>query len=92
MKRTTVFLEEDLQRELRIIADYKKVPAASILREALDQYLHGERGRRARTLRFLAVGRSGTRKTADRHEELLWKDLEPHGEAARPGKRSRRRS
>jgi predicted transcriptional regulator len=92
MKRTTVFMEEDLQRELKIVADYKKVPAASVLRDALDQYLRGERKRRAHTLRFIAVGRSGTKTTADRHEELLWKDLEPHGKARQTGKRSRRRS
>jgi predicted transcriptional regulator len=91
MKRTTVFLEEDLQRELKIVAEYKQMPAASVLRDALDQYLRAERKKRDRKLRFLAIGRSGTRTTADRHEELLWKDLEPHEKSAKAGKGSRRR-
>jgi predicted transcriptional regulator len=88
MKRTTVFLEEELQRELKIVAEYKRLPAASVLRDALDQYLRAERKKRGRKLRFVAVGRSGTKTTADRHEELLWKDLEPHGDPAR--KKARR--
>ena len=92
MKRTTVFLEEELQRELKIVAAYKQLPAASVLRDALDQYLRAERKRRDRKLGFLAIGRSGTRTTADRHEDLLWKDLEPHGKPAKAGKGSRRRA
>jgi predicted transcriptional regulator len=91
MKRTTVFLEEELQRELKIVAEYKRLPAASVLRDALDQYLRAERKKRDRKLRFLAVGRSGTKTTADRHEELLWKDLEPHGKTARAAKKSGQR-
>jgi predicted transcriptional regulator len=90
MKRTTIFLEEELQRELKIVAEYKRLPAASVLRDALDQYLRAERKKRDRKLRFLAVGRSGTKTTADRHEELLWKDLEPHGKPAGAAKKTRR--
>ena len=85
MKRTTVFLDERLQRELKIVAEYRRVPAASVLRDALDQYLGAERKKRDRKLRFLAIGRSGTRTTADRHEELLWKELEPHETPAKAG-------
>jgi predicted transcriptional regulator len=91
MKRTTVFLDEELQREMKIVAEYKRLPAASILRDALDQYLRAEGKKRDRKLRFLAVGRSGTKTTADRHEELLWKDLEPHGKPIRAAKKSGRR-
>ncbi len=91
MKRTTVFLEEELQRELKIVAGYKGLPAASVLRDALDQYLRAERKKRGRKLRFLAVGRSGTRTTAERHEQLLWRDLEPHGGPLRTPKKTGRR-
>jgi metal-responsive CopG/Arc/MetJ family transcriptional regulator len=86
MKRTTVFLEEDLQRELKIVAQYKGVPAASVLRDAIDEYLRAERKRRPRALSIMAIGRSSRRDTAERHEELLWKDLSPHGGSPKPRK------
>jgi predicted transcriptional regulator len=91
MKRTTVFLDEEAQRELRLLAERENAPAASLLREAVDQYLTARRQKPRKPLRFLAAGRSGTRTTAARHEELLFRDLEPHGKARkRPRKPSRK--
>jgi hypothetical protein len=81
MKRTTVFLEEEAERELRLVAERKGVPAASVLREAIDRYLGEERRKTPRPLRFLAAGHSGTRKTAEREEDLVFRDLKPHGVA-----------
>lgn len=91
MKRTTVFLDEELQRELKIVAEYKGVPVASVLRDALDEYLRGERKRRPQTLSFLAIGRSGLKDIAERHEEILWKRLEPHSPSPQPKKTKRSR-
>ena len=91
MKRTTIFLEEELQREIKIVAEYKGVPAASVLRDAIHDYLRAERKRRPRTLSIMAIGRSGRRDIADRHEELLWKDLTPHGGSPKPAKTKRPR-
>jgi hypothetical protein len=80
MKRTTVFLDDEAERELRLAAERRGVPAASVLREALDQYFR--RGRRAAPpLRFEAAGRSGVKTTAERSEDLVFRDLKPHGDS-----------
>ena len=91
MKRTTVFLEEELQRELKMVAEYKGVPAASVLRDAVDEYLRAERKRRPRTLSILGIGRGSGNNIAERHEELLWQDLTPHGGSPKPRKARRPR-
>ena len=92
MKRTTVFLDEAAERDLRLLAERKGVAAASVLREAIDRYLGEERRKTPRLLRFLAVGRSGTRKTTERHEEILFRALEPHGTAPKTRRKSSRRA
>lgn len=91
MKRTTVFLEEEAERELRLVAERKGVPAASVLREAIDRYLGGERRKTPRPLRFLAAGRSGTRRTAQRQEDIVFRDLEPHAVAPKTRRKSSRK-
>jgi len=91
MKRTTVFLDEEIDLELRSSARSKGVPAASVLREALDQYFRKGRGAASPRLRFLAAGRSGTQTTSERQEKLLFQDLEPHGPAPRSRKKQNRK-
>jgi len=92
MKRTTVFLDEEVQRELRFVAERRGEPAANVLREAVDQYLEGQRKKRPRAPRFIAAGRSGTRKTAQNHEEIVFRDLEPHGTDPKTRKKPPRKS
>jgi len=77
MKRTTVFLQEELDREVKALAERQGRPAASVIREALSEYVGRHRG--DCTLSFLAAGRSGRRDVAERHEEILAAELEPHG-------------
>lgn len=89
MKRTTVFLDEGLEREMRSMAESRGKPVASLVREALGRYVAFETKRRP-PLRFLAAGRSGKSDTAERHEELLFRDLTPHGKSPRQTRRSRR--
>lgn len=94
MKRTTVFLEEALQRDLKSLARKEARATASLVREALLSYVARKKRRSRLELSFLAVGRSGRHDTAERHEELLWKALAPHQEqrrrrrSARGGKRA----
>jgi hypothetical protein len=78
MKRTTLFLDESTDRELRLMAQRKKLPVAVLVRDALGRYLHADKRGKGLNLRFLAVGRSGHHDTAERAEELLWSDLRPH--------------
>jgi hypothetical protein len=91
MKRTTIFLEEAADRELRLVAERKGVAAARVLREAIDRYLGEERRKTPRSLRFLAAGRSGTRKTAQRQEDFVFRDLEPHAATAKTRRKPSRK-
>ena len=93
VKRTTVFLAEDAERDLKSLAARQGEPVASLIREAIDEYL-ASRKKERRALGFVAAARSGRDDVATRHEELLWMDLAPHGESAtarKPRKASPRR-
>lgn len=74
MKRTTVFLEEGLEGDLRALARRKAEPMASVVREALASYVAREKTEGAASPSFVAVGRSGHRDTAERHEDLLFRE------------------
>jgi hypothetical protein len=76
MKRTTIFLDESAERDLKALAQRRDVPMADLVREALGRYLVEEKRGESAPLSFIAIGRSGRSDTAERHEELLW--LEPH--------------
>ena len=84
MKRTTFFLDEGMDRELHLLAQQEKIPVAALVRDALGRYLDQARRGRGLRVRFLAAGRSGHRDTAERAEELLWRDLQPHSSSPRP--------
>lgn len=84
MKRTTIFVPEPLERDLQLYARRENKPVASVVREALAEYLttHGSKS----TLpSFTGIGHSGRSDVAERHEELLW--TEPHGGLGPPGPR-----
>lgn len=80
MKRTTIFLDEAVERELDAMSERERRPKASLVREAISEYL-ARKGGRGDLPRFTAVGASGRRDGAASHEEELFEDLEPHGEA-----------
>jgi predicted transcriptional regulator len=73
MKRTTIFVDEALEHDLRAIAGRRGQPVALLVREALAEYVAGEKRGRRTTLSFVAAGASGHADTADRHEEILWR-------------------
>lgn len=90
MKRTTLFLDEQLEHDLRALSKRKGVPLATVVREAMAQYVVNEEQRGRASVRFMAAGRSGHSDTAERQEDLLWGDLDPHGgRASRPAKPAR---
>lgn len=74
---------------MRSMAESRGKPVASLVREALGRYVALETKRRP-PLRFLAAGRSGKSDTAERYEELVFRDLGPHGKSPRQTRRSRR--
>ena len=63
---------------MRLLAQREKLPVAALVRDALGRYLDEARRGKELRLRFLAAGRSGHHDTAERAEELLWRDLQPH--------------
>jgi plasmid stability protein len=96
MKRTTIFIEEGIERELRLVARRRGRSVAAVVRDAIAREVAAET---RPPLSFIGVGDSGQRDVAERHEELLWKTLEPHPlgaaekpSAAAPHSRQRRRA
>jgi len=77
MKRTTIFLDEAVEQDLRGIASRRAVPVASVVREALLEYVTSRKGEIARLPGFVAIGRSGRHDVAARHEEILAAELAP---------------
>lgn len=75
MKRTSLFLDEKLLEKLRRVAARRQVSVAQLVREAVAHYLVP--GASVGTVPSVA-GRfaSGTTDTAERVDDLLWRD--PH--------------
>jgi len=70
MRRTTVFVEDEVLDALQGMARRRGISMAQVTREALAAYVAQHRGKR-KPLTFLAIGRSGRRDVAERFEELL---------------------
>lgn len=76
MKRTTIFLDNELVRALKRLAARRGVSFATVVREAASAYLAAPA---AGAVVPSVAGRfaSGTSDTSARVDELLWS--EPHG-------------
>jgi hypothetical protein len=72
MKRTTMFIDPQLERELQALARREGRPMAALVREAVAQYVAAARPRRSAGPGFVGVGRSGRADVAEKHEELLF--------------------
>ena len=75
MKRTTIFLDDRLLRQLKKLASGRGVSFATVVREAMAAYLAQPAPSGALPS---VAGRfaSGTHDTSERVDALLWKD--PH--------------
>lgn len=69
MKRTTIKLPEDVDREMRDEAARRGMTVSEWTREAITSHLPHQRGRR--TLGFIAAGHSGRSDISERIEEIL---------------------
>ena len=69
MKRTTVTLPDELAGAVEREARRRRTSVSQIVREGLEAHLGRSAG--ARRISFAAVGRSGTRDTARRVDEIL---------------------
>jgi predicted transcriptional regulator len=91
MKRTTVFIDPQIERELQALARRDGRPMAAIVREAVAQYVAAARSRAGSRLGFVAAGRSGRADTAELHEELLFDAAPVSRPRAMPARRARPR-
>ena len=90
MKRTTVFLSEGVERDLQAEARRTGKPMASVVREALAEYVASRRPSGQRPS-FVACAAGRGTDVSERHEELLWRT--PHETLPRrPAKGSRKKA
>jgi len=75
MKRTTIFIDESLERDLQALAERQGRSRAAVVRLALERYVKREKQKAELELGFVGIGRSGRSDIAERHEEYLWQDL-----------------
>jgi Ribbon-helix-helix protein, copG family len=75
MKRTSLFLDAKILQALKRAARRDQVSVASLVREALSRYL-AEPAAAARLPSVTGRFSSGMGDTAERADELLWRD--PH--------------
>ena len=78
MKRTTIFVPESLERDLQLYAKREGLPMAAVVREAVEVYLVSRRLSGV-VPTFTGVGASGRSDIAEKHEAMLFRDLDPHG-------------
>ena len=89
MKRTTIFVPEPLERDLQLYARQERKPVASVVREALVEYLAARREPLSALPSFVGIGESGRADTAELHEELLWRT--PHADSPQTTRAAARR-
>ena len=97
MRRTTIFISEEAEGDLREFARRIKRPVAWVVREAVATYLASQAPPR-RPPASIGSGSSGRVDVASRFEELLFADSAPAGASRRPaaprtrGHKAKRRS
>jgi hypothetical protein len=89
MKRTTIFVPEALERDLQLYARREGKATAAIVREALAAYIAGRPA--ADLPSFTGAFDSGHADTAERQDELIFRNLRPHGETVQAKTKSVRR-
>ncbi len=72
MKRTTIFVGDDLINELKSLSAEENRSMADVVREAMEEYIKRRR-KAVRKFSFVGIGNSGRRDVAEEHERLLWK-------------------
>jgi hypothetical protein len=87
VKRTTIFIPEPLERDLQLFARRSGKPTAALVREALAAYLTQNQPPVALPS-FTGAFDSGHSDTAERHDEILFKNLLPDEKSPRPRART----
>ncbi|MGR3174175.1 MAG: hypothetical protein ACUZ8N_06205 [Candidatus Scalindua sp.] len=74
MKRTTIFADDYLMKELKEISKEENKSVAGVIREAMERHVRQKR-RSKRKLSFIGISKSGKKYIAEKHEDLLWKEV-----------------
>lgn len=94
MKRTTIFLDEGIERDLKSLAYQRREPVSHLVREAIARYVESEVEAAPRLPSFVGIAESGFTDTSERVDELVLAAIEArHGlrpAANRPRKKSPR--
>jgi hypothetical protein len=77
MRRTTLFLDDRTQKQLRQLARKRGTSVAQLVREALALYIARPATPGAAMPSVAGRFTSGTSDTSERVDDLLWRD--PHG-------------
>ena len=76
MNSTTLYLTEDLQRQVEALAIYYNTPKARIMREALTSGMDRLRQKAPRQNKVLLdlakIGGHGPRDLSEKHDQYLW--------------------
>jgi hypothetical protein len=74
MKRTTIFLDESLERRLKQRARREGKSFAQVVREAMAQYVARPAAGPRPLPTFFGIAGGGPPDLSERVDELLWKD------------------
>jgi predicted transcriptional regulator len=77
MKRTTIFLDEALERRLKQSARRQGKSFAQCVREAVAAYVSAPRGRAATLPSWVGMGDSGRSDISSHVDDFLWTDPHP---------------
>ena len=70
MKRSTIFIDEEIEADIKHVAKVKGKRVSEVIREALREYI--DKNKRKRKLSFVGIGKSGQEDISETHEERLW--------------------
>ncbi|RUM30060.1 MAG: DNA-binding protein [Aquifex sp.] len=70
MKRTTIFINEETEQEIKLIAKQKQKSVAEVIREAINEYI--SKYKKAKKYPFIGLGSSNRSDISETHEEELW--------------------
>ena len=70
MKRSTIFIDEDLDADIKHLARVTGKKVSHLIREALKEYV--KRSKNKKQPFFVGIGRSGKEDISETYEDKLW--------------------
>ena len=70
MKRSTIFIDEELEADIKHVAKITGKKVSHVVREALKEYIRKSKSKKK--LSFVGIGRSGIKDISETYEKSLW--------------------